>query len=43
MGLDKQRLITVISMLCRALEIILKNNGTECNAAVAWRDGAEPT
>lgn len=29
-------------MLCRALENVLKNNGTECNAAVAGTDGAEP-
>ena len=42
-GLDKHRLITVTSMLFRALENILKNNGTKCNAGLAGIDGAELT
>lgn len=42
-GLDKLKLITAISMLCRALENILKNIGTKHNAGLAGIDGAELT
>jgi len=41
-GLDKHRLITVVSMLYRALDNI-QNNGTNCNAGLAGTDGAELT
>lgn len=42
-GLDKHGLITVISMLFRALQRITKNNGTKCNTGLAGIVGAELT